>query len=232
MANRPMHRVQDVPASPPETSGPDRLFPVTRFDFKEERIPMKRALKNRRVLFVTLLILASTTAWAVLAQRPQRLIDPEANMLETAKLLFIHQDVVTSFPATGDGVRSGTMRGAISGSTTTNFQFLAVPPPEFASDDWTLLTDPDGDQILFRVQVAGRFLVFLEAPANDSRRHLNQVGGPFTGIYEVVEATGKYQGFVGRKFPCKGIGTLPAKNQAIGSVYAEIYSDEFEPQNP
>ena len=91
-----------------------------------------------------------------------------------------------------------------------------------------MLTDPDGDQILFRVQVTGHFLVFLQAPADDPRHELNQVGGPFSGVYEVVEATGKYQGLIGHKFPCKGIGTLPAKNPAIGSVYAEVYSDEFD----
>ena len=191
---------------------------------------MKRVLRHKRLSLVTVAILLSTTVWAITG-RPTRRIDPEPNMLESPRLLFVHQDVVTSFPATGDGVRSGTMRGAISGSTTTNFQFLAVPPPEFASDDWTLLTDPDGDQILFRVQVTGRFLVFLEAPADDPRHELNKVGGPFTGIYEVVEATGKYLGLIGHKFPCKGIGTLPAKNQAIGSVYAEVYDDEFlEPE--
>lgn len=193
---------------------------------------MKRLLRNKKVLLVAILVLISTTVWAVTVRRPSRQIDPETNLLESPKLLFIHQDVVTSFPATGDGVRSGTMRGAISGSTTTNFQFLAVPPPDFASDDWTLLVDPDGDQILFRVQVTGRFLVFLQAPADDPRHELNQVGGPFTGIYEVVEATGKYQGLVGHKFPCKGIGTLPAKNPTIGSVYAEVYSDEFDTENP
>ncbi len=189
---------------------------------------MKRVVVNKKVLLVVVLILISTTIWAVSARRSTDAIDPEPNMLHSPKLLFIHQDVVTSFPATGDGVRSGTMRGAISGSATTNFQFLAVPPPDFASDDWTLLTDPDGDQILFRVQVTGRFLVFLQAPADDPRHVLNQVGGPFSGIYEVVEATGKYESLIGRKFPCKGIGTLPDKNPAIGSVYAEVYSDQFD----
>ena len=190
---------------------------------------MRRIFNNKKVLFAAVLILISTTVWAVTGHRPARsAVDPEPNMLQSPRLLFIHQDVVTSFPASGDGVRSGTMRGAISGSCTTNFQFLAVPPPDFASDDWTLLIDPDGDQILFRVQVTGHFLVFLQAPADDPRHELNQVGGPFSGVYEVVEATGKYQGLIGHKFPCKGIGTLPAKNPAIGSVYAEVYSDEFD----
>jgi hypothetical protein len=189
---------------------------------------------------ILLVVLVSTTLWAagvggrtspgvrIHTGGAANEIDPEPNLAITRKLLFIHQDTVTSFPPTGDGVRTGTFRGALSGAVTTNFQFLPVPPPEFAADDLVLLTDPDGDQVLFRVQVQGRFVIPLEGPETDPRRRINEIVGPFTGIYEVVEATGKYLFLEGRKFPCKGVGTLPAKNPALGSVYVEIFSDQFD----
>lgn len=196
---------------------------------------------EKRSTWIAILIITTVTAalWAVgLGERTNvrerthaagaaNEIDPEPNLAVTQKLLFIHQDVVTSFPPTGDGVRTGTFRGALSGTATTNFQFLPVPPPNFAADDLTLFTDVDGDQILFRVQVQGRFILPLEGPETDPRKDIILFGGPYSGIYEVVEGTGKYLFLVGRKFPCKGIGTTPAKNPAIGSVYAEVYSDQF-----
>lgn len=192
---------------------------------------MKTLFDRRSLAAVILLTLGLAGVWVFAGSEridSRARVDLEPNMAVSPKLLFIHQDAVTSFPATGDGVRTGTMRGAISGAAVTNFQFLPVPPPEFASDDLTLLNDIDGDQILFRVQVDGHFIIPLQGPEGDPRQNINQIGGPFSGIYEVVEATGKYQYLIGRKLPCKGIGMLPAKNPAIGSVYAEIYSDTFD----
>lgn len=193
---------------------------------------MKYFASRKQIIGVALLLIALSAVWALAGVRATTRgdngIDPETNMLLSPKLLFIHQDVVTDFPATGDGVRTGTFRGAISGTATTNFQFLPIPPPEFAADDLCLLVDPEGDQILFRVQVQGRFIVPVQGPSEDPRKDIVAFGGPYTGIYEVVEATGKYQSLVGRKFPCKGVGTTPAKNPAIGSVYAEVYSDQFD----
>lgn len=188
---------------------------------------MKHLQSRRTVLLALLVLVAGTALWAAAGRRDNG-IDPEPNLGASPQILFIHQDVVTDFPATGDGVRTGTFRGALSGTATTNFQFLAVPPPAFAADDLTLFTDVEGDQILFRVQVEGRFLVHLEGPQTDPRKTINLFGGPYTGIYEVLEATGKYRYLVGRKFPCKGVGTTPAKHPAIGSVYAEVYNDVFQ----
>lgn len=193
---------------------------------------MYRIQINKFVGALALLLWLGPWAAAALAGDGNR-VDPEPNLVLGPKLLFIHQDSVTSFSATGEGVRIGTMRGAISGVATTNFQFLPLPPPDFKADDLTLLTDTEGDQILFRVQVSGRFLQHLTGPETDpagnpNRRKMVEFGGPYTGIYEVIQATGKFQSLIGRKFPCKGVGITPAKNPAIGGVYAEIYEDRFE----
>jgi hypothetical protein len=187
---------------------------------------MRQMFSRRTVLLALLVLVAGTALWAASGRDSK--IDLEPNMALAPQILFIHQDMVTDFPPTGDGVRTGTMRGVLSGTATTNFQFLAVPPPEFAADDLTLFTDVEGDQIVFRVQVQGRFLVHLEGPEADPRKTINLFGGPYTGIYEVIEATGKYRYLIGRKLPCKGVGTTPAKNPALGSVYAEIYNDTFQ----
>ncbi|MGH9722110.1 MAG: hypothetical protein ACRD8O_18025 [Bryobacteraceae bacterium] len=140
-------------------------------------------------------------------------------------ILFRTLDEVLIFPPTGDGVRTGTAVGIISGVTTTNFQFLAVPPPEFKADDLVAITDVDGDQILFRAQVTGRFL----APFGDpTRGPVAGLGGPYAGTYEVLRATGKFGYLVGRKFPCKGLGMNPARQGFLGSVYTEVYTDRFD----
>ncbi|MEX2260647.1 MAG: hypothetical protein WD696_01785 [Bryobacteraceae bacterium] len=142
-------------------------------------------------------------------------------------LLFIQQDNVLSFPPTGDGVRVGTATGRLAGSTITNFQFLPVPPPEFQADDLVVITDSEGDQILFRARVTGRFLApFGEASLPNG--NVFGLGGPFSGTYEVTKATGKYGYLVGRKFPCKGIGSNPAKGNFLGTVYVEVYLDRFD----
>lgn len=142
-------------------------------------------------------------------------------------LLFVQQDQVLAFPPTGDGVRVGTATGRLNGTTITNFQFLPVPPPVFQADDLVNLNDSDGDQILFRAKVTGRFL----APFGDASRPNGIVfglGGPFTGTYEVIQANGKYVYLIGRSFPCKGLGSNPAKPGFLGTVYVEVYSDRFD----
>jgi hypothetical protein len=190
---------------------------------------MCREIINRLYRVLALALVSVIIPWTALAQS----IDLEPNLASAPKLLAIQQDAVTQFLATGEGVRVGTMRGTFSGVVTQNFQFLAVPPPDFKADDLILLVDNDGDQMLFRAQVTGRFLSFLTGPTpdpagNPNRKKLVEFGGPFTGIYEVIQGTGKFQGYIGRKFPCKGLGITPAKNQAIGFGYTEIYDDKSQ----
>jgi hypothetical protein len=147
------------------------------------------------------------------------------------KLLFVQQDQVTAFPPDGSGLREGTVRGAITGTSVTNFQFIPTGPTEFFSDELSLFTDVDGDQILFHVKIDGRFVTPLTGdPVADfpGRENLSLIAGIFSGVYEAVKATGKYQALLGRKFPAKGIATTPARNPAIGASYMEIYSDQFQ----
>ncbi|MEM7353810.1 MAG: hypothetical protein AAF657_23625 [Acidobacteriota bacterium] len=146
-------------------------------------------------------------------------------------LLFVQQDAVTSFPnlpaGESDGVRVGTVKGEISGTVTVNFRFdLSVPPPDFAADDRALVVDPDGDQILFRVQVTGQFIPFLTDPDPTRPADFNQLSGPFIGTYEVIQATGKYSDLVGEQYLARGLGVTPAQNPDIGAVYTEVFFDE------
>lgn len=175
-------------------------------------------MRKRRQMLAGLLGLAGFSKAAEAARG-----DNEA--LRT-RVIFAQQDNVLSFPPTGDGVRVGTVTGIISGTSITNFQFLPVPPPEFRADDLCAVSDLDGDQILFRVRVVGRFLEAF-GDASLPSGIVFGLGGPYTGTYEVIRATGKYGYLVGRKFPCKGLGSNPAKGNLLGTVYVEVYSDQF-----
>lgn len=176
-------------------------------------------MTRRRSLLAGLLGLAG-------AGKAAQAASPEKAALHVP-IVFVQQDSVQSFPPTGDGVRVGTVTGQINGTSITNSQFLAVPPPEFQADDLCAVTDLDGDQILFRVQVTGRFLEAFGDSARPSGIVFG-LGGPYTGTYEVLKATGKYGYLVGRKFPCKGVGSNPAKGNQPGTVYCEVYSDRFD----
>lgn len=174
-------------------------------------------------------ILAGLLGFAGLSKAASSSEGGEGNRkdLFSPAVLFVSQDNVLAFPATGDGVRVGTATGRLAGTTITNFQFLPVPPPAFGADDLVVLSDPEGDQILFRARVTGRFLApFGEATLPNGI--VFGLGGPFTGTYEVIKASGKYGYLVGRKFPCRGLGSNPAKPGFLGTVYVEVYSDRFD----
>jgi hypothetical protein len=154
-------------------------------------------------------------------------IAPFAPLPGAPKILFIHQEVVTSFPPTGDGVHLGTVRGWINGMSVTNFQFIPDPPPNFHSLDFTLFMDLDGDQILFTVTWQGRIIEALKAPAStvNKARDLMSLTAVFTGFYEVTDATGKYRALLGKKFPCRGMASNAARGplQPFGASYTEVY---------
>ena len=154
-------------------------------------------------------------------------ITPFAPLPSAPRILFIHQEVVTSFPATGDGVHLGTVRGWINGMSITNFQFIPDPPPNFHSLDFTLFVDLDGDQILFTVTWQGRIVDPLKAPASNvnKSRDIMALTAVFTGHYEVTDATGKYRALIGNKYPCKGMASNAAKGplQPFGASYTEVY---------
>lgn len=156
------------------------------------------------------------------------LLNPRAPQNPTptgTPLIFTQRDSVLSFNANGSGVRVGTVTGLLNGQITTNFQFAAVAPPAFSATDQALFTDLDGDQMLFTTTQSGRFLFSIapDAPAGA----VGGTGGPYTGVYTVTKASGKYATFVGRKFPCRGIAMNPAVQGLTGTVLVEVYSDRF-----
>lgn len=178
--------------------------------------------------FAAAIVLMFCVMWVAAGEKP---VPFEEDILTAPKVLFIQQDVVTSFPPTGDGLRLGTVRGALTGISTTNFQFIPKTPTEFTSDELSLYTDANGDQVLFHVKLDGRFVTPLSGtpdPNFPGRDQLNLVNGTFGGTYEVIQATGQYLGLVGRKFPARGLAVTPVKNPAIGVSYMEIFSDTFE----
>ena len=81
---------------------------------------MKSFASRKQIIGVALLLIALSAVWALAGVRATTRgdngIDPETNMLVSPKLLFIHQDVVTDFPATGDGsgARSPELQRPIS----------------------------------------------------------------------------------------------------------------------
>ena len=180
------------------------------------------------LLFAGLGVIGVEPTWA-LSEKPEDVIPLDDDLPDEPELLFIQQDQVTLFPPNGAGIREGTVRGAINGSSITNFQFVPTGPTTFTSDELSLFADSDGDQILFHVTIDGRFEVPLKGDVDENfpgRENLALVVGLFSGMYEVVKATGKYQTFLGRKFPTKGLAMTPARNPAIGTVYMEIFKDE------
>jgi hypothetical protein len=179
-------------------------------------------------LTVGLMLVAPVSVLSQSADPSRSAVD--ANLAAAPKVLFIMQDVVSSFPATGDGVHVGTVRGAINGLSTTNFQFIPdQAPPYFRAEDLTVFVDLDGDQMSFLTKWDGRILTPLKGPvaANNKNRDLMTLVGVFTGSYEVIEGTGKYKGWVGRKFQAKGLAANVARGalQPFGANYTEVYDD-------
>jgi len=156
-------------------------------------------------------------------------LGPNAQLPRPPKVLFIHQDAVPSFPATGDGVHLGTVRGWLNGISVTNFQFIPDAPPNFHSYEFCLFMDLEGDQIMFVINWLGRIIEPLRAPAStiNKNRDMFTLTGVFTGTYEVTDATGKYRGLIGKKYPCRGMAGNSAKStlQPFGASYTEVYED-------
>lgn len=152
-------------------------------------------------------------------------------------LLLVQEDKVVTFdPITGIGAQTGTVSGAIRGTSIVNFQFQITAFPDFTFNNRVGITDLDGDQIIFKNVGTGRFvfpplsdptLAPGEAPFQVFG---NGIGGPLTGTYEVVATTGKFirQFPIGRVFPYRGIAynpsVPPTAPGTTGSVYVEVYS--------
>jgi hypothetical protein len=153
---------------------------------------------------------------------------------DNSSVLFTQQDVLPSF---GDqaGVRLGTAKGIISGTITTNF-FFTVPPPQqppggpFVADDWALLIDTEGNQILFEVHSEGT--VTFDTLSPDPTNFLKGIvpfRAPFVSTYEAVAATGRLSKYQGLTFPARGTGVIStqvffglSRGLPVGTVYVEV----------
>jgi len=156
-------------------------------------------------------------------------------------ILFILQDKVINFDGAGQGIQVGTATGKINGVSITNFQFEFFSAfPDFTVETRTGITDPDGDQIIFRMLGEGRFLLEpLQDPTAPAVQVLGPsfppLGGPVTGTYEVLATSGKYaERFeTGEIFPFRAVGYNPnplaiggpPSDSLLGAVYTEVFSN-------
>ncbi|MFN0169051.1 MAG: hypothetical protein ACKV22_21710 [Bryobacteraceae bacterium] len=153
--------------------------------------------------------------------------EAEARRGSGLPILFTHRDTVVDFnPVTGIGTHVGTVEGRIKGVALTNFQFIPTSQTEIRFDNRCLITDMEGDQLLFRVVGTGKFIV---PPLGDSSPlgSLMGLGGPLTATYECTNASGKYAFLVGRKFGARELAANPAR-PLPGQVYVEVYADRFD----
>jgi hypothetical protein len=145
-------------------------------------------------------------------------------------LLFIQQDKVIAFnPSTGLGQQVGTATGRINGATIVKFQFTITGAFTFSFDNRAGITDTDGDQVIFKNVGTGKFIVPGVIDGTSPFGPIFGIGGPLTGTYEAVAASGKYKRLLGRKFPYRAVASNPFSASpdpnALGSVYVEVYSD-------
>ncbi len=197
---------------------------------------MQRSWKIVCFLFL-MVILASGTS-LVMGQNPS---DFDPQNFESNSLLFVQQDVLPSF-GQPTGVRLGTVKGLISGNITTNFTFTTPPPGPpggpFVADDYALIVDPDGDQILFNVKSQGN--ASYDTLHGDLPLIANLFNpivpfkAPFLATYRVLEATGKLAKYEGLIFPARGSGVIHTQiflaliNQQsapfvpVGTVFSEV----------
>jgi hypothetical protein len=145
------------------------------------------------------------------------------------QLFFAFRDTVINFsPTSGLGDHIGTVEGAITGTSITNFQFIPTSQTTIEFDNRCLISDLDGDQIIFQVVGSGRFLAPpISDPDNTALGNLMGIGGPLVATFTVIKASGKYAFLIGRKFPGKMIASnaINPSNGVLGNVYGEVYSD-------
>ncbi len=140
-----------------------------------------------------------------------------------AHIQFIQQDTVQAFDlVTGTGYQVGTATGDINGTTFVSFQFTPAAPPtsdpfpiNFANK--VIVTDVDGDQLLFDNNGTGSFHVGISPGFRGS-------GGPLQGTYVLTAGTGKYATWpVGNTYTYRAIMTNPPSPAgALGTVYVEV----------
>ena len=181
-------------------------------------------MQTRRSILAGLLGLAGLSSVAKAAGD-----EPQQAFGGGLQLFFAFRDTVINFSGTtGVGDHSGTVEGAIVGTSITNFQFIPTSQTTIQFDNRCLITDLDGDQILFQVLGTGRFLAppLIDA-SNTLLGNLMSLGGPLVATFIALQATGKYAFLIGRKFPGRmaASNVTNASSGVLGNVYGEVYSD-------
>lgn len=184
-------------------------------------------MQKRRSILRGLLGLGGLGAVAKAAGDEQA--EPKAAFGGGLQLFFAFRDTVINFNGSnGIGNHIGTVEGAITGTSITNFQFLPTSQTTINYDNRCLITDLDGDQIVFQVVGTGRFLAPPLSDANHKTLgNLMTLGGPLVATMTAIQASGKYAFLIGRKFPCKMVATnaFNPSSGVLGNVYGEVYSD-------
>lgn len=182
-------------------------------------------MNNRRRILAGLL---GWTGLSAVAKAAPSEANPDVVVIDTGlQIFFIQNDLVIAFNQnTGVGGQIGNVLGAIGGTSITNFQFVPKSQTAITFDNRCLITDTDGDQILFRVLGTGQFITPL-VDTTSTLGTLQAIGGPLVATYIALQGSGKYAFLVGREFPCKMAATNAANpsSGALGNVYVEVYSD-------
>ncbi len=182
-------------------------------------------MENRRKVLAGLLSVGTLAATAKAADSEAQ---AKAVFNSGLQLFFAQRDTVITFDGnTGIGSHIGTVEGAITGTSLTNFQFIPTSQTTIKFDNRCMITDLDGDQIIFQHVGTGRFIVPPPVDTTSPLGNLLALGGPLVGTYTALQGTGKYAFLVGRKFPCKMVASNSTKpsSGALGNVYGEVYSD-------
>jgi hypothetical protein len=118
----------------------------------------------------------------------------------------------------------GWTDGAIKGALIQSFTVTVNPTTGAAATgpDHALFTDLDRDQISFEYEGTGTFL----PPSNLNK--LMAAGGSLAVTYTVLDASGKYQFLIGRKFPAAVVATNAANPSSgvMGPTYTEVYAPD------
>jgi hypothetical protein len=153
---------------------------------------------------------------------------PKAVFDSGLELFFAFRDTVVNFnSSTGVGNHCGTVEGVITGTSITNFLFVPTSQTTIKFDNRCMITDLDGDQLIFQVVGTGSFIIPVPTDSSSTLGNLMSLGGPLVATFTVTVATGKYLFLIGRKFP----GKMAASNitnpstGVLGNVYGEVYSD-------
>ena len=184
-------------------------------------------MEKRRNILKSLLGIAGFGAVANAAV-PENAAAPQARFNGGLQLFFAFRDTVINFnPSTGIGDHIGTVEGVITGTSMTNFQFVPTSQTTIKYDNRCLISDLEGDQILFQVVGTGSVIVSPPVDATTPLGSLMAFGGPLEATFTVLKATGKYLFLIGRKFPGKMMAsnTVSVSPGVIGNVYGEVYSD-------